>query len=195
MATLSNYIPDTNRFHLAGPPDWWLKQLWDFDQSLVVVPSRQGFYYRLAQRRPLKLPELLVNDLLFRESDTRMLAGYSLVPVTTILATARWDNPLMWIDLAERAPWRMGGAARVTKMIEDREQGVKLAQQKQISEHLDYLSRDAWNLYRQKIGLRSHMWSPRSSPVVPIDPNKKVPHATIFPATFAGTAKDRPLVR
>ena len=79
----SNYVVDENRFRLAGPPQWWLRKLWDFDNSLVVVPSRQGFYYRLAQRRKLKLSDKVVNDALFKESDTKMLASYSLVPVTT----------------------------------------------------------------------------------------------------------------
>ena len=194
MLAYPNYIQDTNRFQLAGPPKYWLKQLWAFDNSLVVIPSRQGFYYRLAQRRKLKLPEHIVNDILFKESDTKMLASYSLVPVTTIIATAKWDNPLMWVDLAERAPWRMGGAQKVIKMIEEREANAKTALNQQISEHLDYLARDAWNLYKKNQGLRSHMWSPRSSPVVPIEPAKKAQMATIYPAVFTGLERPRPPV-
>ena len=116
-----NYIVDANPFKLAGPPEWWLRKLAEFDQSLVVMPSRQGFYYRLCQKRPPSLTKKLIEDLLFQESDTRMLANRGLIPVTTILSTANWDNPLLFKDLAERAPHRLGGAAKVNKMLEDQE--------------------------------------------------------------------------
>lgn len=155
-----NYIPDQNPFHLAGPPSWWLRKLWDFDASLVVVPSRQECIYRLAQRRRLNLPDHIVNDALFKQSDTQMLASYSLVPVTTILATANWSNPLMWQELASRAPHRQGGAAQVINRIEAQEERERLEKQAQIEAHNTALAKDSWNLYLKKIGLRSQMWSP-----------------------------------
>ena len=151
---MRNYIQDANKFSLAGPPKWWLAQLWSFDDSLVVVPSRQGFYYRLAQRRPLTLPAHLVNDALFNESDTKMLARYSLIPVTTILATANWSNPYLFEELRRRAPWRLGGAEKVTRLIEEDEARQDQAKQARTDEHLTSLSKDAWKLYNTKIGLR-----------------------------------------
>lgn len=157
---MNNYLPDVNRFKLAGPPDWWLRKLWDFDSSLVVVPSRQACVYRLAQRRRLNLPEHLVNDSLWKESDTRMLATYGLIPVTTIIATANWSNPLMFIELANRAPHRQGGADEVNRRLEEQDQKDELDKQAKTDEHLQYLGKDAWMLYQKKIGLRSHMWSP-----------------------------------
>ena len=151
-----------NRFALAGPPDWWLRKLWDFDNSLVVVPSRQGFYYRLAQRRRLRLTEKVVNESLFNQSDTQMLATYSLVPVTTIIATANWDNPFMFEELASRAPWRMGGAKKVNQMLDEQEIKDDIDKKMKINEHLTGLGKDGWGLYRKKIGLQSHMWSPKT---------------------------------
>ena len=184
MARTANYIADVNRFALAGPPQWWLSKLWEFDNSLVVVPSRQGFYYRLAQRRKLRLPEHIVNDALFKESDTQMMASYSLVPVTTIIATANWDNPYMFVELSNRAPWRLGGADKVNKMLETQDKQTVQTKQKAVDEKLYYLSRDAWNFYRQKIGLRSHLWSPRSAPASQVGPVKKGHSATVFPSSF-----------
>ena len=153
MASYPNYIVDVNRFSLAGPPQSFLGQLWAFDNSLVIVPSRQGFYYRLAQRRKLKLPNHIVNEALWNESDTQMLARYSLVPVTTILATANWSNPYIFVELANRAPWRMGGADKVNAMLEAQDAKEELEKRAKTDEHLDYLSKDAWKLYRKKIGL------------------------------------------
>lgn len=157
-----NYIPDLNPFNLAGPPQWWLAKLRDFDDSLYVLPSRQGFYYRLAQKRRLNLPDHIVNDALFKESDTKMMARYSLVPVTTILATANWSNPFLFEELRRRAPWRMGGAEKVTKELEDQELKDEFDQRAKTDEHLTYLAKDSWNLYKKKIGVQSHMYIPKS---------------------------------
>ncbi len=162
MAEYPNYIVDVNPFKLAGPPEWFKRSLWEFDASLVIVPSRQGFYYRLGQRRQLKLPERVVNDVLKEQADTRMLASHSLVPVTTILATVNWGNPIIFEELRRRAPWRMGGAQKFTEMVEDQDKKEYLEKQEQQEEHLDYLAKDAWKFYNKKIGLRSHLWSPKT---------------------------------
>ena len=159
---MNNYIPDTNPFNLAPPPQWWLRQLNEFDNSLVVVPSRQGFFYRLAQRRPLTLKENITNDALFKESDTKMLAAHSLIPVTTIVANPRWDNPLMWHELAQRAPWRQGGAEKFLETVEVMEAKKEIDKAQATSDHLDYLGKDGWKYYNKKLGLRSHLWSPKT---------------------------------
>ena len=152
---MNNYIPDQNRFKLSGPPKWWLQQLWDFDSSLVVVPSRQGFYYRLCQRRKLNLTEKMVNDMLFKESDTHMLASYSLVPVTTILATANWSNPFLFEELKNRAPWRLGGAEKVNKMLDERD-ALQQAQLRAATEdNLVERARDGWKAYQYRTGQRT----------------------------------------
>lgn len=147
---------------LAGPPEWWLRKLWDFDPSLVVVPSRMNCLYRLAQRRHPKLSTAIVNEALFKESDTQMLASYCLVPVTTILSTANWSNPFLFEELRRRAPWRLGGAEVVSNRLDAEDRADELAKREQTDEHLEYLAKDAWGLYGKKIGVRSHMWSPKT---------------------------------
>ena len=148
---MGNYIPDTNRFKLAGPPKFWLNKLWDFDSSLVVVPSRQDCVYRLAQRRKLRLTDAIVNDALFNESDTKMLASYSLVPVTTILATANWSNPYLFVELANRAPWRLGGAEKVINDIEGRERADEMKRNVQIDAMLTETAKSGWKYYKEKL--------------------------------------------
>lgn len=156
---MQNYIVDENRFKLAGPPKWWLTKLWDFDPSLVVVPSRQDCVYRLAQRRKLNLPEHITNDALFNFSDTKMLASYELIPVTTIIATANWSNPYMFVELGNRAPHRLGGHEKVNKMLEDQdcEEDLKVAAAN--DKLTTHYSKEAWKLYRKKIGLGRSIFS------------------------------------
>lgn len=152
-----NYIVDANPFKLAGPPEWWLRKLAEFDQSLVVMPSRQGFYYRLCQRRPANLTTKMVNDLLFNESDTKMLASRGLIPVTTILSTANWDNPLLFQDLAERAPHRNGGAEKINKMLEDREFEADMKKRAATEQNIVDRAKDGWKLYQHKTGQKVSM--------------------------------------
>ena len=149
-----NYIVDTNPFNLAGPPKWWLSKLWDFDSSLVVVPSRQTCIYRLAQRRQLNLPERVTNEALFKESDTKMLSSYGLVPVTSILPTANWSNPYLFQELANRAPHRNGGAQACADRMDEQDLKNEFDKRKLSDEQLTYLSKDAWKYYNKKIGLR-----------------------------------------
>lgn len=157
---MTNYISDINRFALAGPPKWFQQQLWEFDNSLVLIPSRQGFFYRLAQRRPIQLSTAIVNDVMKEQADTAMLVAYGLVPVTTVLATVRWDNPEIFEELRRRAPWRMGGADKFNAAIDAQEQKEALDKAAAQNDMLDQVAKDAWRYYNKKIGTRTHLWSP-----------------------------------
>lgn len=188
MAELRNFIPDHNRFKLAAPPQWWLQKLYDFDDSLAVVPSRQGCYYRLAQRRPLQLRENIVNDALFKESDTRMLASHSLVPVTTIIANPVWSE-WMFKELEERAPWRNGGADKVIKLIEGRELENELKARRATDQHLTDRAKAGWKFYQSKTGQRTFVDSTRAfksrpvpggSPKVDRRPSQSAPGSIIL---------------
>lgn len=149
---MSNWIEDVNKFNLQPPPVWWLRKLADFDPSLVIVPSRQDCVYRLAQKRPLNLPEHVVNDVLFNHSDTQMLATYSLVPVTTIIAKPNWSNPLMFRELESRAPWRMGGADKVLDALEEAEMREATQQRLATELNLEDRAKDGWRLLKAKTG-------------------------------------------
>lgn len=161
---MDNFIPDVDKFKLGAPPAWWLQKLKDFDDSLYVVPSRQDCVYRLAQKRPLNLPEHVVNDALFNHSDTQMLATYSLIPVTTIIAKPNWSNPLMFRELEARAPWRMGGAEKVLDALEEAE--MREATQKRIETDLNLTERakDGWRLLKMKTGASVHLSPLRLDP-------------------------------
>ena len=181
MAKYPNYIPGSNPFNLAGPPTWFQSQLWEFDPSLVVVASKQGFFYRLAQRRPLKLKENLINEILREQADTRMMAMHGLVPITTILATVNWDNPLLFEELRRRAPWRMGGADKFIKMVEDQDWKAHQKLALQQDEHLTHLAKDSWKYYQMQQGLRSSLFShnsksPTTAPGTLILPGQSKPY-------------------
>lgn len=163
---MTNWIPDTNRFALARPPQFFLQKLWEFDSSLVIIPSRQSPLYRLAQRRKLNLPEKMVNEALFNESDTKMLASYSVVPVTSILGTVNWHDPYLFVELHNRAPHRLGGADEVNRQLDIQDAKDELMKAAKQDEMLTYLGKDAWGLYNKNIGVRSHMYVPRTKSAI-----------------------------
>ena len=161
---VTNWIPDTNRFSLTTPPEWWLKKLWDFDSSLVVIPSRQQALYRLAQKRPLSLTEKAVHEMLKEQADAQMMASYGLIPVTSIMMNPNWANPAMFIELHNRAPHRLGGAEKALAVLEAQEAKDELDKQFKLNDHLDSLGKDAWGMYKKKIGVQSNMYIPKSDP-------------------------------
>ena len=150
---MANYIPGKNPFNLAGPPTWWLRKLHDFDPSLVMIPSSQNFVYRLGQRRPVNLNMVLVNDMLGTDSDIRLMARHGVVPITTLLATVNWSNPLLWRDLANMSPDMHGGVDKYVKKIEDKEDRAAAVKAASEQDMLDILSKDSWKLYRKYDGL------------------------------------------
>jgi hypothetical protein len=168
---LPNYIVDANPFKLAGPPDYWLQALWDFDQSLVVMPSKMGFYYRIGQRRPPSHTLKMVEEMRKEDADAIMMAKHRLVPVTTLLSTANWSQfPMHMEMLRQRAPWRMGGADEVNRRLEQQEREDEIAKQARIDQNLTDTAKDAWGLYLKKIGVRSHMYIPKTGKAA--EPNK-----------------------
>lgn len=156
---MANFLKDRNRFNLAPPPPWWLAKLTEFDDSLVVVPSRMVPLFRLGQRRPPDLKVNLVHSI-HADSDSKMLASYGLVPVTTIVGNAKWDNPVMWEDLRQRSPSRMGGAEKFEQALYTKELRAKLKKAKATDDMITQLSRDGWGMYQKRIGLRNQMYSP-----------------------------------
>ena len=175
---LGNYLPGKNPFKLAGPPQWWLRKLKDFDPDLRVVASEQGFFYRLAIKRPINATTKLVHDTLQKETDTRTLASYGLVPICTLLATANWDNPLMWIDLAERSPKRQGGADAMDKKINEADAQRDFQKFLKQDEMTTNVAKDAWGMYLKNSGRRTSMWVPKTPDRTP-KPSQKSPSIII----------------
>jgi hypothetical protein len=180
MARLPNYIVDENPFKLAGPPDYWLQALWDFDKDLVVLPSKMGFFYRVAIKRPPNHTLQMIEEMRKEDADARMMAVHHVVPVTTLLATANWSQYPMHMEMMrQRAPWRMGGHEEVNKRIEAQEAEDEIRKQAELDAKLDDISKDAWGLYLKKLGLRSHMYIPKTGKPESKQPNfaagKKAP--------------------
>lgn len=81
-----------------------------------------------------------------------MLAQRNLIPVTTILATANWDNPFLFKELEERAPWRLGGAEKINNLLDQYDLQKQIKKAKEVDERLTDRAKDGWKLYQHKTG-------------------------------------------
>jgi hypothetical protein len=168
MPRLSNWIPDINRWNLETPPSWWLQRLFDFDDKLVVIPSRQQMLYRIARRKQLS-PGIGPLAVIDNQRDTAMLATHGLVPVTTMIRFASsWDIDAVLLKLRERDMWAVSGgpasgksaqerAAKVADTIEAHEAAQDAKERTRLRDELDHRSRDAWRSYQARTGQRSRL--------------------------------------
>ena len=150
-----NFIPDTNKFKLAPPPDWWLDLLWDFDSELVVIPSRMEAVYRLARRatRSIGIGPLA---MLSPQPDTLMLYSHKLVPVTSILGWGGIWGTHIFNELRRRDVWQ-GGADKYINSVEEIEAAAKAKQKAQIRDDMNHRSGDAWRSYQARTGQRTKL--------------------------------------
>lgn len=154
MAATQNYIRSANPFGLADPPKWWLTELAKFDADLVVFASMRDPHYRLARRcRLSKGTQPADSPAVQNHPDTIFMCNRKLVPVTTIIPGDRWGNHI-FVKLAERDTWRMGGHAKVSRMLEEGDAWVRNATQKRIDDDLVVKGQEAYASYQYRTGQR-----------------------------------------
>jgi hypothetical protein len=180
---MMNWVPDNMRF--PKPPDWFLKQLWDLDDALVVLPSRSRRAYILARRRNLsnRVPLLVKADYQLqkrtRGNDADMLAEHNLVMVDVIQGTnmhGTW-SPTIFADLRARDIWRNGGAEKINQQLLESEAAERQRTRRKWLDDLDHRSRDAWRSYQARTGQRSKHAN---------DSHKKA--ARVYKSSSSGTA-------
>ena len=107
---------EENPYGLAGPPAWFLQEMWTFDPCLVIFPSREEPIYRLARRVEHGSP---LFTFLKSRPDTKVFVRHRLVPVTSILPPplVQW-GPVLLRDLAERDVRRAGGYRKAADLLD-----------------------------------------------------------------------------
>ncbi len=150
---MSNYIPDNTR--MAVPPPYFLQRLYDFDNMLVLMPSRRvPFAYVIARRRQLSagLSSKALMDSI-DQPDTKMCLLHGCVPVSLMYRTgSTWDIDSVIRTLAARDMWAHGGADAVADMLEAQEAKAAADNQAAIRADLWNRSGDAWRSYQHRTG-------------------------------------------
>lgn len=155
----SNYIADNPR--MSVPPPFWLQRLYDFDNQLVVMPSRQRPYAYVLARRARRSAASLSEMVGVLEGDTAMCVSYGCVPVSLILRTGEgWEIDGILADLKSRDIWEHGGGDKAADLLDAADARDKARIKADIRDDMWMRSGDAWRSYQARTGQRSKLTRP-----------------------------------
>jgi len=156
----NNFILDNVRMEV--PPLYVLQRLFDFDNMLVLVPSRNvPFAYVIARRKQFSrgLSDKALEGTI-RQPDTLMCLHYGLVPVCLMYKTGpSWDIEEVIRSLAARDMWAHGGPDKVADLLEAQEEAEQARIKKQNRDSIWERSGDGWRSYQARTGASSIKFS------------------------------------
>lgn len=170
-ATFANWIPDSNRWNLPTPPDWFLKRLYDFDAQLVLIPSRKKVKserpaYLLCRRR---LHSAGLGDVAMLDNkhpDTNMCYQHNVVPIAPlrfknnqVAFTEAGVNSLIE-DLKSRDMWALSGGPdgnpdKIWDAVEYAELLQRRKDRRNLRDMFYHMARDAYRSLTARTGRRS----------------------------------------
>lgn len=168
MAEQRNFIADRNEFHLTRPPGWWLRSLAEFDDQLVLIPSRQRPVFWLARRMHLSRQLASKVTGVALTEDARMMLQYRIVSIVSI-ASPTWNTSGLealkaWLHGADT--WKLdgpldeagikralaNGGTRFTRELEYRERLATDRQASQQRETIYHATGDAYRSLQVRLG-------------------------------------------
>ena len=175
-----NFIPDNVRMEV--PPAYVLQRLFDFDNMLVLVPSRNvPFAYVIARRKQFSkgLSDKALEGTIV-QPDTLMCLNYGLVPVCLMYKTGpSWEIDSLLQTLAARDMWAHGGPDKVADMLEAQEDAAKAANAKAIRDDIYNRSGDAWRSYQARTGASNIQFNDRPKSKTVLGTPAQVPESTV----------------
>ncbi len=161
-----NWIPDTNRWNLPKPPPYVLTSLWNFDEMLVVVPSRKEREYLLVRRQQRSTgytDVVLLDDI---NPDMNMAKVNHVVVIAPLVFK---DGAIKWTqkaiddliaELKRRDTWAITGGPTgnpdlLWKDLEDEEERARLKRRATRRDNFHHMGRDAWRSFTARMGARN----------------------------------------
>jgi hypothetical protein len=158
---IGNYIADNPR--MAQPPQFWLQRLYDYDNLLRVLPSRQTPFAYVLARVARRTGRLTPQGIYDNASDTGMCAQYGLVPVCLIFRNGEgWTIDNIIAELQQRDIWAHGGAERAADMLDKAEADKAARIKADIRDDMWMRSGDAWRSYQARTGQRTKLNRPEA---------------------------------
>lgn len=144
--------------HMSTPPEYWLQRLHDYDDKLVVFPSRHvPFAYVLARKREHGTADAdKALACVITQPDTKKCLERHWAPVTIIVrhSQASWSIDNIIASLQKRDIWRHGGGDAYADKLD----AIDAAEERQKRADLrdDFMQRAdlAWDLYKRRTGQR-----------------------------------------
>ena len=153
---MKNFIPTTNPFGLAPPPDWFLAALFAYDPLLVIFPSLSVPVYRLARRTSTGRAQL--NKIIRGIPDSeiylahRLWAWKSVEPQCDVMLNGGWGKLLT--EIPEYDQQRFGSATAVADRADALDAQAEQGINRDIQTELDARNHDAYLLASARLGTR-----------------------------------------
>lgn len=148
---------------MGAPPPYFMQRLWDFDNQLVVLPSRQRPYAYVLARRCKKsrgIPPEFVAD---PKGDTAMCSQYHLVNVRWIYRynTTTWsiDNILRELSACDAWKYKTGDAH--ADAVDEFDANVAAKKTAQNREMFYHLAGEHWQSWKARTGQRTKLNQPK----------------------------------
>jgi hypothetical protein len=158
-----NYIPDNTR--MEEPPAYVLQRLHDFDNMLVLLPSRfVPFAYIIARRRQLSagLSDKALEDTI-TQPDTKLCMAWGLIPISLMYKTGPvWNIDPVIASLKARDMWAVGGGEKAADLLDKQDEAERERLRKQTRDDMYARSGDAWRSYQARTGQRTRLTIPET---------------------------------
>lgn len=188
VAHLRNWIAVANPFQLTAPPAWWLQLIYDYDDQLVVFPSRKERVYRLARRA--RLSGGLPGDFPIHHPDTAVMKQHRLVSVAA-LPVSLVSSAAIIPQLRDRDIERFGGWEKYAEAVEAAEAQKEARQDADVADMGAVRHREARRTYLRRVGATVLMARGQTHSARVPAPNYlagPTPTPTSSPAAVAGPA-------
>ena len=157
-----NWIPGKNPFQLLAPPNWFLDDLWVFDDQLVIVPSQVQAVYRITRRTRRSAGLRRIATLaqgMDIHPDTKLMADQRLVPVATLAPTLGWSSQIL-VELARRDVWRAGGPKAAADILDAQDKAREQSIDAKCVDELTERVNRSYESYRYRTGQRLSLTTP-----------------------------------
>lgn len=151
-----NYINDNAK--MAIPPAYVLQRFYDFDNQLVLFPSRNVPYaYVIARRRRTAGLTDKALEQTVDQPDTKMVMAAGCVPVTMLYnLRGMWSEVDNVIEaMRRRDTWAVGGGEKAADLLDKADADREAKNKKAIRDDFWNRSGDAWRSYQARTGQRT----------------------------------------
>jgi hypothetical protein len=148
------YIPDNVK--MPVPPAHFLAPIHDYDDKLVILPSRQQPYtYVIARRRQLTAGLKFMKVDEDTPVDTKMCIENDCIPVCRMFQHGTsWDPQPILAKFRARDMWAHGGPEKVNELLLAQEAAEKAKTRAATRDDLYNRSGDGWRTYQRRTGQR-----------------------------------------
>lgn len=166
-----NWLADQNTWNLPEPPPWFLQKLYNFDEQLVIFPSRgkpvkgENPHYVLARRRQLTAGMSDLAVLENKHPDTNFMIANGLVPIGPLRfkkgITTFTEAGLVSLlaDLDSRDLWKHTGGLKdpdaAWKLVEEGEAQQKIVDRRNLRDKFYHMAKDAYRSLKARTGQRN----------------------------------------